>query len=62
MIPLQKVKDIITQHNNLESELSSGKIDPKLFECCSKNRQNLSLSKPPKIQIHLENFSLFQQF
>ena len=41
MIPLQKVKDIITQHNNLESELSSGKIDPKLFAKKSKEYSNL---------------------
>ena len=31
MIPLQKVKDIIDKHNILEKELSSGKVDPKLF-------------------------------
>ena len=27
MIPIIKVKDIITRHNDLEKELSSGKID-----------------------------------
>ena len=31
MIPLQKVKDIISKHNDLEKELSSGKIEPKMF-------------------------------
>ena len=41
MIPIQKVKDIIAQHNNLESELSSGKIDPKLFAEKSKEYSNL---------------------
>ena len=41
MIPIQKVKDIITQHNNLESELSSGKIDSKLFAEKSKEYSNL---------------------
>ena len=41
MIPIQKVKDIIAQHNNLESELSSGKIDPKLFAEKSKAYSNL---------------------
>ena len=36
MIPIEKVKDIIVKHNNLEKELSSGKIDPKLFAKKSK--------------------------
>ena len=31
MIPLQKVKDLIIKYDTLEKELSSGKIDPKLF-------------------------------
>ena len=31
MIPIQKVKDIVIRHDDLEKELSSGKIDPKLF-------------------------------
>ena len=41
MIPLQKVKDIIDKHNILEKELSSGKIDPKLFAKKSKEYSNL---------------------
>ena len=41
MIPVQKVKDIITKHNNLEKELSSEKIDPKLFAKKSKEYSNL---------------------
>ena len=41
MIPLQKVKDIITKHNDLEKELSSGKIEPKLFAKKSKEYSNL---------------------
>ena len=32
MIPLEKVKEIITKHNELEKELSSGNVDPKLFD------------------------------
>ena len=36
MIPLQKVQDIIDKHTNLEKELSSGKIDSKLFAKKSK--------------------------
>ena len=41
MIPLQKVKDIIDKHNNLEKELSSGDVDPKLFARKSKEYSNL---------------------
>ena len=36
MIPIQKVKDIISKHSNLEKELSSGSIDPKIFAKKSK--------------------------
>ena len=32
MIPLQKVKDIISKHDNLEKELSSGKITVQIGE------------------------------
>ena len=31
MVPVDKVKDIITKHDALEKELSSGNIDPKLY-------------------------------
>ena len=31
MVPINKVKEIITKHTSLEKELSSGRIDPKLF-------------------------------
>ena len=31
MVPINKVKDIITKHDNIEKELSSGSIEPKLF-------------------------------
>ena len=41
MIPLQKVKDIIDKHNILEKELSSGKVDPKLFAKKSKEYSDL---------------------
>ncbi len=36
MIPIEKVQDIIAKHDNLEKELSSGKIDTKLFAKKSK--------------------------
>ena len=41
MIPLDKVKDIISKHDNLEKDLSSGSIDPKLFAKKSKEYSNL---------------------
>jgi peptide chain release factor 1 len=41
MIPLQRVKDIISQHKALEKELSSGSTDPKLFAKKSKEYSNL---------------------
>ena len=41
MIPLQKVKDIMEKHKNLEKELSSGQIEPKLFAKKSKEYSKL---------------------
>ena len=41
MVPIEKVKDIITQYDNLEKELSSGSIDPKLFAKKSKEYSRL---------------------
>ena len=41
MIPLEKVKDIITKHDDLEKELSSGNVDPKLFAKKSKEYSKL---------------------
>ena len=31
MIPIEKVQDIIAKHNNIEKDLSSGKVEPKIF-------------------------------
>ena len=36
MLPLQKVKEIVSRYNSLEKELSSGNIDPKQFASKSK--------------------------
>ena len=36
MIPLKKVEELILRHRNLETELSSGNIDKKLFANKSK--------------------------
>ena len=41
MVPIEKVKDIISQHDALEKELSSGSIDPKLFAKKSKEYSRL---------------------
>jgi peptide chain release factor 1 len=41
MVPTEKVKDIIDQYDNLEKELSSGNIDPKLFAKKSKEYSRL---------------------
>ena len=41
MVPIDKVKDIITKHISLEKELSAGNIDPKLFAKKSKEYSNL---------------------
>ena len=41
MIPIQKIKDIITKHDILEKELASGSLDSKLFAKKSKEYSNL---------------------
>ena len=41
MIPKEKVQDIVTKHDNLEKELSSGKVEAKLFAKKSKEYSNL---------------------
>ena len=56
MIPIHKVKDIIVQHNNLERELSSEKIDPKLFAKKSKEYSNLgNIIKIAREYVNFEN-------
>ncbi len=56
MIPIQKVKDIISKHSNLEKELSSGSIDPKIFAKKSKEYSNLgSIIETAKKYINFEN-------
>ena len=41
MIPLDKVRDIITKYESLEKELSSGNVDSKLFAKKSKEYSSL---------------------
>jgi len=56
MIPLQKVKDIIEKHKNLEHELSSGQIEPKLFAKKSKEYSKLeNIISIAKEYVNFEN-------
>ena len=56
MIPFQKVKEIISKHKNLEKELSSGKIESKLFAKKSKEYSNLeSIVSTAKEYLNFDN-------
>ena len=56
MVPINKVKDIITKHDSLEKELSSGSIDPKLFAKKSKEYSSLGgIIKIARDYINFEN-------
>ena len=56
MIPIQKIKDIITKHDLLERELASGSIDSKLFAKKSKEYSNLGgIISVAKEYINFEN-------
>ena len=56
MVPVDKVKDIITKHDALEKELSSGNIDPKLYAKKSKEYSNLgNVVQIAKEYVNFEN-------
>jgi len=56
MVPINKVKDIITKHDILEKELSSGSIDPKLFARKSKEYSSLGgIIKIAREYVNFEN-------
>ena len=56
MLPLQKVKEIVSRYNDLEKELSSGNLDPKKFVTKSKEYANLGNIIPTaKEYINFEN-------
>ena len=56
MIPLEKVKDIISKHDSLEKELASGNIDSKLFAKKSKEYSSLGeIISIAKEYINFEN-------
>ena len=42
MVPLKTIEDLISKHSLLEKELSSGKIDKKLFAEKSKEYADLN--------------------
>ena len=54
MVPIDKVKEIITRYDALEKELSSGNIDPKLF--AKKSKEYSSLGSIIKIARDYVNF------
>ena len=54
MVPIDKVKDIITKHDALEKELSSGDVDPKLF--AKKSKEYSSLGNVIQIARQYVNF------
>jgi len=56
MVPIEKVKDIIAQHDTLEKELSSGSIDPKLFAKKSKDYSRLGrIVSTARLFVNFEN-------
>ena len=56
MLPLQKVKEIVSKYNSLEKELSSGNLDPKKFVTKSKEYANLgNIILTAKEYINFEN-------
>ncbi len=56
MVPIDKVKEIVTKHDALEKELSSGNIDSKLFAKKSKEYANLgSIISIAKEYVNFEN-------
>ena len=56
MVPQKKVKDLIRKHAELESELSSGEIDKKLFADKSKEYSDLN-----EIIKEAKEFNSFEQ-
>ena len=56
MIPIEKVQEIVARYDNLEKELSSGKVDPKLFAKKSKDYSSLKEIIP-----YARNFLKFEK-
>ena len=56
MIPIQKVRDLISRHSDLEKELSSGKIDKSSFAL--KSKEYSDLNEIMKYAKEYQNFEL----
>tara|TARA_B100001057_G_scaffold354766_1_gene356744 strand:+ start:258 stop:1334 length:1077 start_codon:yes stop_codon:yes gene_type:complete len=56
MVPINKVKDIIIKHDELEKELSSGNIDPKMF--AKKSKEYSTLGRIIKVAREYINFEI----
>ena len=56
MIPIQKVRDLISRHSDLEKELSSGKIDKSSFAL--KSKEYSDLNEIVKYAKEYQNFEL----
>ena len=54
MVPVDKVKEIISKHKSLEKELSKANVDPKLF--AKKSKEYSSLESIIKIAREYVNF------
>ena len=56
MIPIEKVKDIITKHDHLKKNFPSGSIDPRLFAKKSKEYSSLGeLFQLPEEYVNFDN-------
>ena len=56
MVPIKKIEDLISKHALLETELSSGKVDKKLFAEKSKEYSDLN-----EIIKEAKEYKLFEQ-
>ena len=56
MIPVKTIQELITKHSNLEKDLSSGKIEKKLFAEKSKEYSDLN-----EIIENAKNYIIFEK-
>ena len=54
MIPREKVEAIVSKHNTIEKELSSGSVDPKIF--AEKSKEYAELGNILKNAVNYLNF------
>ena len=61
MIPKEKVEAIVSKHNSIEQELSSGNVDPKSFAEKSKEYAELgTILKNAKKYLNFNNEKIYQ--